>query len=86
MKKVLLSTTFEFKNKLAMEPDYGIALIETDKEFVLAVGFNKTTESWSQGYYSVTKSDEISREYQLSYLKAVLEFLDFHKGYKIKTA
>lgn len=86
MKKVLLSTIFEFKDKLAMEPDYGIALIETEKEFVLAVGFNKNAESWSQGYYSITKSDEISREYQLSYLKAVLEFLDFHKGYKIKTA
>lgn len=86
MKKVLLSTTFEFKNKLDRVPDYGIALIESDKEFILAVGFNGLTESWSQGYYSVIKSEEVAREYQKNYLKAVLEFLNFHEGYKIKTA
>lgn len=84
MKQVLLSTEFEYR--FGNEPTYTIALIELDTEFVIALNYDAETETWSQGIYSVVKTREVEREFQLNYLAQVAEFAKFHTGYKIKTA
>lgn len=78
----LLSTTFEHFDGST----YTIALVELDREYAVALGYDDDSQTWGQGIYSITKDDEMTKSIQRSYLNSISDFLNKHTGYQIKIA